>query len=302
MQTGSAILDSVRAGQEPLACWCSRGDYEVVFRTARFGLLRCRHCDSFQINPPAIRDETASGGFYSAYYEGQPAAADAVAAASSRRSRFWSAADRAPQLREVRQTVLDIGCGDGGLCVELLGHGWPDVIGIDVAHARVERARLACPSARFYCGALDTTDIARGSVDLMIMDNVIEHLPDPLSFVRNLIPWLKPGGRLVLITPNMASGNFTLLGRRWTPELAPHVHLFLFTPRSLARLLDASGLMVDATGTFPVASGYWRTSWSCLARGSWREAAWRAMQGAGELYGRLAGRGAMAFTSGRRAG
>ncbi len=286
--------------EPPLPCWCDGGDYAVAFRTQRFGLLRCRRCGCFQVSPPAIRQSAASGAFYSAYYDGDVSHPDAThPSGSNRLSRFWRVVERVPELRGAGQTVLDIGCGDGQLCAELVAHGWPAVIGIDVARARVARAAARCPSARFCCGTLESTDVPRQSVDLIIMDNVVEHLPEPLSFVRNLRPWLRPGGRIVLITPNMDSGNFRLLGPRWTPELAPHVHLFLFTPRSLALLLDRAGLAVDATGVFPVNSRYWRTSVSCLTRGRLREAGWRAMQGAGELYGRVIGDGAMVYAVAR---
>ncbi|HEX7086144.1 MAG TPA: class I SAM-dependent methyltransferase [Vicinamibacterales bacterium] len=299
MQTVSTATARVPSpvGEPPLRCWCDHGDYAVAFRTPRFGLLRCRHCGCFQVNPPALREDSASGAFYDSYYQGDASHLPDAAPSSTptRLSRFWRVVERVPELRGIGHSVLDIGCGDGQLCAELVAHGWPEVIGLDVAPARVERAAARCPSARFHAGTLDSTDVPRRSLDLLIMDNVIEHLPEPLSFVGNLRPWLKPGGRIVLITPNMESGNFRLLGRRWTPELAPHVHLFLFTPRSLARLLDRAGFAVESTGVFPVNSGYWRTSLSSLTRGHLREAGWRAIQGAGELYGRITGDGAMAY-------
>jgi len=112
-----------------LSCWCDCGDYTVAFRTRRFGLLRCQRCGSFRVNPPAIRDAAASATFYSAYYEGSAPPATIPAAASSRRSRFWRVVERAQELHRVGRTVVDIGCGDGQLCAELVAHGWPEVIG-----------------------------------------------------------------------------------------------------------------------------------------------------------------------------
>lgn len=288
---------------DPLACWCNdTADYTVQFRTSRFGLLRCRNCGCYQVNPPAIRDESVSAQFYGTYYAGRhsPDAHEDPAGEGEFRSRFWRAVRRAPLLGQINETVLDIGCGDGGLCGELKRAGWPNVLGTDVAETRVERARREHPDISFYCGALEEAAIARSSVDLAIMDNVIEHLPSPRSFLQTVRAYLRPGGRLLVITPNMESGNYRLLGARWTPELAPHVHLFLFTPASLVRLLELAGFAVDTSGSFTSAGPNWRPVMASLIGGAVKESVWRFGQAVGDAYGKMIGRGAMVFASGRR--
>jgi hypothetical protein len=113
--------------------------------------------------------------------------------------------------------------------------------------------------------------------------------------VASLGRYLKPSGKLVVITPNMTSGCFQLLGRRWTPELAPHAHVFLFVPSSLERLIGRSGLIVEAVGSFHLPI-YSPIEWlSRVASGDVKGALWRAGQEAGSLYGRLIGQGSMLY-------
>jgi 2-polyprenyl-3-methyl-5-hydroxy-6-metoxy-1,4-benzoquinol methylase len=291
----------------PLACWCGAERYVVQFRTSRFGLLRCSGCGCFQINPPAIRADQDSGDFYTSYYNSRDPQASGdtppfqgSTAPASRTSRFWRVAAQYPVLDAAGETVVDVGCGDGLLCGELLQAGWTRVLGIDVAQGRIEHARGLYPSASFHCGSIDECGVGPASVDLAIMDNVIEHLPAPRAFLESLHRYVKPGGRTVLITPNMESGNYRLLGRRWTPELAPHAHLFLFTRASLTRLLERTGFAVDMSGTFAPPSPYGRESIRAAASGHLKVCIWSAAQAAGDVYARAIGQGGMVFASGRK--
>ena len=84
--------------------------------------------------------------------------------------------------------------GEGGLCHELYEAGWEDVVGLDISRARVARARQSFPSMRFYDRPLSETDIEPASADLCVMDNVIEHLTEPHTVLKELRRYIKPGG------------------------------------------------------------------------------------------------------------
>jgi 2-polyprenyl-3-methyl-5-hydroxy-6-metoxy-1,4-benzoquinol methylase len=207
-----------------MPCWCGSATHQECWRTARFGLLRCPSCSCYRIDPPPLADEGAGEAFYTKYYE-QPRK-PARAPTKNRASRFWDVAAADPCLLEPGASALDLGCGEGQLCDELLRCGWRAVVGVDVSRTRIQRARQRYPTVQFYDVPLRHTDVAPETFDLVVMDNVLEHLPDPLECLRELRTYLTPRGRLVLITPNMESGNYRLLRRRWTPELAPHAQFF----------------------------------------------------------------------------
>jgi len=231
-------------------CWCGSCALRPVFRTARFGLVRCAACGTYRTDPPPILGEEATADFYSRYYVRVPGSLGTGREDPPRGSRFWNVVAQYPPVGVAAGSATDIGCGEGGLCRELVDVGWNPVQGIDISRPRIERARGRYPAIRFYDVPIAMTDIPPGSQHLIVMDNLIEHVADPLEYLRGLGGYLAPGGSLVLITPNMNSGQFRLLGRRWTPELAPHVHVFLFTGEALAHLAVRAGFRVRAQGNF----------------------------------------------------
>ena len=290
------------AAIDPTPCWCGSKNWVVQFRSQRFGLVRCPSCTTFRLDPRPLQRDDAIPTFYTEFYtaiqEQEQAATGNLKRGSSR---FWRVVRQVPYLDRPGEAVLDVGCGDGHLCGDLKRGGWTTVMGIDVSVARIESARRRYPDVAFY-ESIDAAPIAPGSVELIIMDNVIEHLLEPASTARRVRAWLQEGGRLVVITPSMVSGHFRLLGRRWTPELSPDQHIFLFTPPALARLLTAVGLTVEAQGSFHLPPYPWRPWLSALLRGDVKEAVWRLGQELGAMWGRVIGAGPMLYAVARAPG
>ena len=104
----------------------------------------------------------------------------------NRASRFWEVAAADPCLLEPGASALDVGCGEGQLCDELRRWGWGAVVGVDVARTRIQRARQLYPAVQFYDVPLRHTDVAPETFDLIVMDNVLEHLRNPLESIREL--------------------------------------------------------------------------------------------------------------------
>jgi 2-polyprenyl-3-methyl-5-hydroxy-6-metoxy-1,4-benzoquinol methylase len=278
------------------ACWCGADDVVALGAVAAAQLLRCERCGTFRVDPPPVRSQQDAEALYSAYYGHATAAGDdAGMGPSVRRSRFWQVAAAVPELDRAGRRAADIGCGDGTLCGELHAAGWAEVTGFDVSHSRIRRCRERFPGLPFHDTSVGAAGIAPEAFDLMVMDNVIEHVAQPAQLLGELAPFLATGGRLVLITPNMQSGHFRMLGRRWTPELAPHVHVYLFTASSLAALVEQAGLRVCATGTFHVPSARWPEWRRRIVQGDLKGLAWRVHQDLGGAYGRLIGAGPMLY-------
>jgi 2-polyprenyl-3-methyl-5-hydroxy-6-metoxy-1,4-benzoquinol methylase len=267
-------------------------------------LVRCTACGCFRIDPPPIAGEGEGAQFYTDYYAKSPnVEADDVGEPpgdSTRASRFWRVVERVPDLGRPRLRVADIGCGEGGLCAELKATGWPSVVGFDLSRTRISRARKKQPSIEFHDRPFSECGVPEGFFDLVIMDNVVEHLPDPATTLLSVARSLKPGGRLVLITPNMRSGHFRLLGRRWTVELSPHTHIFLFTAQAISRLVSMCGFVVETSGSFHLASYPVREMIRQWRRGEYKEAVWHAMNEAGAVYARLIKSGPMLYAVARR--
>jgi SAM-dependent methyltransferase len=278
-----------------LPCWCGLGSWTRVFRTKRFGLVRCSSCGCYQIDPPPISGDDQSAEFYTDYYSKSAEPVTPAKISATRNAWFWRVAEKVPGLDTVRASVADIGSGDGHFCAELHAAGWPRVLGIEISKSRCARARQLYPQIPFHSCGLAETGAAPASFDLLVMDSVIEHLPNPVKLVQDLRAFLAPGGKLVMLTPNMESGHFRFLQKRWTGMLAPHAHIFLFTPDSIARLLRDSGLTVEATGSLHMPyykpGEYAERLFSHDIKGF----VWRAHQEIGGFYGRAIGSGPMLY-------
>lgn len=148
------------------------------------------------------------------------------------------------------QRLLDVGCGSGEWLERMKALGW-NVEGIDPdAEAVLAARRTGCQA---QCGTLPDIAYPSGHFDVVSMNHVIEHVPDPLGTLRECLRILRPGGQLVLATPNGASWGHRLFGARWR-GLEPPRHLHLFGCRSMERLLQAAGFVRPYVRTYAARS------------------------------------------------
>jgi SAM-dependent methyltransferase len=79
-----------------------------------------------------------------------------------------------------------------------------------------------------------------GTFDVVTAFDIIEHVADPASLLAQIRKVLKPGGVLVLTTPDTSHWLRYAMGASW-PMLQPSQHLVLFSRRAMTGLLRASG-------------------------------------------------------------
>lgn len=142
--------------------------------------------------------------------------------------------------------LLEVGCGPGYLLDEARTH-FADRAGVELSPATAEEARQRS-GARIE---LDLEDFdAVPSFDCIIATHVIEHIYDPVPFVRNMARRLKPGGSLILAAPDMGSIFRHLMGRRW-PSFKYPEHVSFFDARTLPELFVRAGLEVAEPVPYP---------------------------------------------------
>ncbi len=144
--------------------------------------------------------------------------------------------------------VIDLGCGSGYLCEWLKDQGAADVVGIDLEEPSAIGAN---PNWTFGKVDLDgewDAELRRmlngGSADYIFAFDIIEHLSSPWDFLSSCRNLLKPGGTLVLTTPNINSWERLLRPDNWSGASDPQ-HKILFAKYSLAFALAKGGFAVE---------------------------------------------------------
>ena len=133
--------------------------------------------------------------------------------------------------------LLDVGCGSGAWLADMRELGW-EVRGIDFdAEAVVVAARRGLAVDR---GSLEQQCYPDATFDVITLNHVIEHLPDPQATLAECLRLLTPGGHLILVTPNCDSLGHLLFKQAWR-GLEPPRHLHLFCPNSMRKGLRRAG-------------------------------------------------------------
>jgi 2-polyprenyl-3-methyl-5-hydroxy-6-metoxy-1,4-benzoquinol methylase len=133
--------------------------------------------------------------------------------------------------------LLDVGCGSGEWLLSMRSLGWR-VEGLDFDESAVAVARQHGLEVRL--GAVEQQEFPNDSFDAITLAHVIEHVPDPVGTLAECARILKPGGQLVVATPNSSSLGHRFFQQDWR-GLEPPRHLHLFSPQSMRRTLGLAG-------------------------------------------------------------
>lgn len=141
--------------------------------------------------------------------------------------------------------ILDLGCGTGDTLVLLKKLGW-DVYGMDIDKNAISIGRKRGLNNLKLGSYRDLDKYPDNYFDAIRLYHVIEHLDNPslcLSLIRKK---LKKNGELILGTPNLQSFIAIIFKSRWYNLDSPR-HLFLFSPRTLGKLVEKEGYLVKNT-------------------------------------------------------
>jgi 2-polyprenyl-6-hydroxyphenyl methylase / 3-demethylubiquinone-9 3-methyltransferase len=166
--------------------------------------------------------------------------------------------------------VLDIGCG-AGILSEPLARLGAQVVGADPAAANIAAAKLHAEEAGLTIDYRATTAAALAQAaerfDIVLAMEVVEHVADLRSFVRQCAEMVKPSGIMIVATINRTLKSFALaiVGAeyvlRWLPRGTHRWEKFV-TPDQLTDALEICGLtVIDETGViYELLADRWRLS------------------------------------------
>lgn len=225
---------------------------------ATFDIYDCANCDTRFAAPMAVAPGVYDliyqhagrvPGYdrYERYRRDLPRQADPLAYLARQEDVYWAIGQALRELDAGPQRILEIGSGFGYLTYALRRAGH-DCHGIDLCAPAVAAAR------RDFGDFYSATDLMRmpddgPAFDLIVATELIEHVPAPPALLAKAHGLLKPGGRLIVTTPNkdLYSARFV-----WHTD-PPPVHLWWFSKTSLRRMawrLDMSVGFVDFSGFY----------------------------------------------------
>jgi SAM-dependent methyltransferase len=137
--------------------------------------------------------------------------------------------------------LLELGCAYGFFLQE--AKRYYTTSGIELAKAAAEHCRSS--GLNVLAGPINAANLERlGQQDVIVMLDVIEHLPDPFSTLTLCAHHLDRGGILVVTTGDFGSAVAKVSGKAWR-LMTPPQHLWYFTTDSVRRLAARTGLTVE---------------------------------------------------------
>jgi 2-polyprenyl-3-methyl-5-hydroxy-6-metoxy-1,4-benzoquinol methylase len=134
-------------------------------------------------------------------------------------------------------SILDIGCGQGDMVALVRSYGWTEVVGVDISEEQVSAAAARGVPGVVHGDLFEHARVHPGTYDVVLAVDVVEHFDrdQALGVFESLRAMLKPGGCVIIQTPNGAS---PFSGRIFWSDVT---HGMQYTNRSLAQICDAAG-------------------------------------------------------------
>lgn len=232
------------------SCWCAAPELRVFSEA----YLECTHCGTlvsrFEHHVDVARVDASESGLYGKDYWfghmekdlGFVNIYERARANLGERVLYWLRtllAYRTPPAR-----VLELGSAHGGFVASAKWAGF-DATGLELSPSIAEIARSLF-GVEMLVGPIEDQNVPAHSIDVIVMMDVLEHLPNPVATVRRAAALLKPGGFFLIQTPKFPEGRsleqLNSAGDRFVEMLKPDEHLYLFSERSARDLFARAGL------------------------------------------------------------
>jgi 2-polyprenyl-3-methyl-5-hydroxy-6-metoxy-1,4-benzoquinol methylase len=245
-----------------LCPFCGTDNRSVLMRPDKLTVAFCKTCGCWYIdNLPSIADIVK---LYDGYYHTLRPTNLTEKGASQMLENARMASESNWQLRNLlklhsgndRMRILDVGCGSGNFLLEAKSAG-ADVLGCDLSPEVCEfvNNRLGI---KVHQSELHLCSSLVGNVDAVVMKDFMEHPVEPLIDVQAAVSILKPGGLLLLYTPNGGEAGIDVeTAKKWVGFRVDLEHLQYISPQTINWIAEKYHLRIERleTSGFPGLKG-----------------------------------------------
>jgi SAM-dependent methyltransferase len=213
--------------------------HRFLYKKNGCDILRCERCGLGRAETIGFDPESY---YTSDYFSGErpDGYADYIGTENILRREF---AGTVQFIRKFRASgrLLDVGCAYGFFLHE--AKRFFDVLGIELAEDAAEHCRRS--GLNVFTGQADETFLGRlGTTDVIVLLDVIEHLPSPRDTIALLVNHLDPGGIIVITTGDFSSLYSRVAGAHWR-LMTPPQHLWFFSQASMQAMAVSLGLQIE---------------------------------------------------------
>ncbi len=240
----------------PCKC-CSGKDFIYLFSgkdrlhglPGEFKVEECKHCGVIATHPQLSSKEIEK--YYPENYISYPSAIEDERSWFRRIDRKIGVEKRCKsvimQSGKKSGKILDIGCATGIFLNGMKQHGW-DCYGVEPSDF-ASRYAMDRFGLNVYNGYLNDGLFEDNFFDIITLWDVFEHLPEPIETIQTISKMLKPGGLLVITTPNANSWERKIFGRYWSGWDVPR-HYHIFTPQTIQFIMNSQSFRTIAIHSF----------------------------------------------------
>lgn len=220
-------------------------DFEFETCSNIFEFVECNNCKQIRIlNRPKILEISTIYSGYSTYeYDEYLGSSISLLRNIVQRLKIKSFSRNAKN----SLMIVDVGCGTCQLLREIQKHGHKNwqLVGIDISDASMKT--LKRHNMRGVQGRFEDLIWEGKRPDIIIMNQLIEHLEDPRRCVEKAFEILAPGGRLIIETPCIEGWDAKIFRERYWGGWHVPRHWHLFSTKTLHNTLKTSGFEIQET-------------------------------------------------------
>jgi len=233
-------------GKDDYSFLLSGRDYRYNYKK-EFNVVKCNQCGLIYLNPRPTFESIIK------LYERDYTPEDIINSSLITKTANWKIIIKGILYRlygyigklPKNAKILEVGCGEGNILEILLKRGC-EIWGVEPNPKASEICKKK--GLNVLCSSLEEANFGNGSFEVVIMSQVLEHLPSPKRSLKEVNRIVKHGGKVYIYCPNAESYLSKFFGKYWHGWHIPF-HFYNFTQKTIFKLTNDVGFNIKKIGT-----------------------------------------------------